>query len=189
MKFSTVIISLGFAALAAAQAANSTHAVTTPPVPTQTDSPITKCLKKCNPSDAANYATCQAQCIGSAAPNDGAANATNQCVAECPKGNGSQAGTDQYTQCRNDCISKIFLSTSVAPATTGSSGSGSGLASGSGAGSTTSNRGNAANPTSSGKPSSSGTSTGSGSAPNAGSSVQVGGFILLLGMAAGVLAL
>jgi len=177
MKFSAVIISLGFAALAAAQAANSTHAVASPTQTSSYTTAIASCLGKCKESDV----TCRAQCLGSAAPNDGAADATNQCVAKCPKGDGSQAGTDQYAQCLNGCISKIFLSTSAAPAAATSNG-GSGSGSGSG--------GNSANPTSSGKPSSSGTSTGSSGAPNAGSSVEAGGsFLILLGMAAGILAL
>ncbi|PUU78128.1 hypothetical protein B9Z19DRAFT_1065335 [Tuber borchii] len=179
MKFSTVFISLGFAALAAAQA-NSTRAVASPTQTSSYSTAVASCLGKCKEADV----TCRAQCLGSAAPNDGAANATNECVAKCPKGDGSQAQTDQYAACANSCINTIFLSTSsVAPAATGSSGSGSGSGSG----------GNSGNPTSSGsKPSGTGSSTSSSSsgAPNAGSSVEAGGsFLLLLGMAAGILAL
>lgn len=106
MKFSTVIISLGFAALTTAQAANSTRSVSVA-TPTQTSSyttAIAACLGKCKESDV----TCRAQCLGmfgwsvlvsyellltafflllgSAAPNEGAANATNECVSKCPKG-------------------------------------------------------------------------------------------------------
>jgi len=188
MKFSAIFISLGFAALAAAQTANSTsHAAASPTQTSSYSTAVASCLGKCKESDV----TCRAQCLGSAAPNDGAANATNECVAKCPKGDGSQAQTDQYAQCANSCINSIFLSTSsVAPAATGSSGSGSGSGSGNG-GSTASNRGNSGNPTSSGsKPSGTSTSSGSSGAPNAGSSVEASGsFLILLGMAAGILAL
>lgn len=194
MKFSTIIISLGFAALAAAQANNSTRSVSVA-TPTQTSSYTTQiaaCLGKCKESDV----TCRAQCLGSAAPNEGAANATNECVGKCPKGDGSQSGTDQYAQCLNNCINKIFLSTSVAPAATGNSGSGSGSGSPSGAASATSGggsastRGGSANPTSGSNPSSTSSGSGSSSAPNAGSSVKVGGsFLALFGIAAGILAL
>lgn len=60
MKFSTIIISLGFAALAAAQAANSTHAVASPTQTSSYTTAIAACLGKCKESDV----TCRAQCLG-----------------------------------------------------------------------------------------------------------------------------
>ena len=59
MKFSTVIISLGFAALAAAQA-NSTHAVASPTQTSSYSTAVASCLGRCKESDV----TCRAQCLG-----------------------------------------------------------------------------------------------------------------------------
>ncbi|RPA96134.1 hypothetical protein L873DRAFT_1836847 [Choiromyces venosus 120613-1] len=182
MKFSAVILTVGFAALAAAQSASTSASVATPTQTSSYPTQVASCLGKCQESDV----TCRAQCLGSAAPNDSSANATNECVKKCPQGNGTQVDTDKYASCVNSCINTIFLSTSSAATATGNSGSGSGSGSGGG-----SSHSGSANPTSSGSKAT-GTSSGAGSSttPNAGTSVKVGGsFLALFGMAAGILAL
>ncbi|PWW74457.1 hypothetical protein C7212DRAFT_298639 [Tuber magnatum] len=192
MKTSAIILSLGFATLAAAQARNSTAPSVAAPTHTSSYAPqVAACLGNCKESDV----TCRAQCLGSAAPNDAAVNATNECVGKCAKGDGSPSATAQYEKCVSGCINTIYLSTSAVPTATGSRGSGSGLPSGvasatSEAGSA-SRSGNSPNPTSEGSPS--GTASGADStstAPNAGSSLKVGGsFLAVFVIATGVLAL
>ena len=48
-------------------------------------------------------------------PNDAAANKTNECVAECPQGKGSEAETKAYGDCIAKCIGDNYFSATVAP--------------------------------------------------------------------------
>ena len=48
-------------------------------------------------------------------PNDAAANKTNECVAECPQGEGSEAETEAYASCIQKCIGDNFYSLTQGP--------------------------------------------------------------------------
>src|SRR5271167_3716597 len=74
---------------------------------------------------------CQANCAKVPCPNPAQVNATTECAAKCPQGNGTASDTAQYASCQSSCISSFFLTASVA------STSSSGSAATNGAGSTT----------------------------------------------------
>jgi hypothetical protein len=64
---------------------------------------------------------CQASCVKVPCPNQAQANATTECAAKCPQGNGTAGDTAQYASCQSSCISSYFLT--VNTASTSSSGS------------------------------------------------------------------
>ncbi len=67
-------------------------------------------------------------------------NKTNQCVANCPKGNGTATDNKNYSDCVQVCISSYYLggtTTAACSSPTGGSGSGSGSGNGNGNGATT----------------------------------------------------
>jgi hypothetical protein len=64
---------------------------------------------------------CQASCAKVPCPNPAQVNATTECAARCPQGNGTASDTAQYASCQSSCISSYFLTASSAP--TASSGS------------------------------------------------------------------
>src|SRR5277367_477343 len=64
---------------------------------------------------------CQANCAKVPCPNPSQVNATTECAAKCPQGNGTAGDTAQYASCQSSCISSFFLTESTA--STSSSGS------------------------------------------------------------------
>lgn len=113
-------------------------------------------------------------------PNDTQVIATNECVAKCPKGDGSPAATETYRVCQDACIAQHFYSTSVGtPNPTGGSGSGSGSGNGGGSGSGT-GAGGASATGSGATPSSTGTS--------GAQAVKVGSAASFLGLIAAIMA-
>lgn len=80
MKFSTIIMTIGLAAFAAAQSSTITSSV---PVRTSsyTDEQAS-CLGSCKEDDV----SCRAECLGNPAPDAAAVDATNACAAACPQG-------------------------------------------------------------------------------------------------------
>jgi len=67
---------------------------------------------------------CQAACVNVPCPSQLQANATTECAAQCPQGNGTAAETEQYAECQSACISSYFL-TDTATATGGPTGTAS----------------------------------------------------------------
>ncbi|KAJ9625873.1 hypothetical protein H2203_004637 [Taxawa tesnikishii (nom. ined.)] len=153
MKFSTTFFLAGLLGLsmAAPQASATTDAAVSGTSTSTSLSPTQTCLNACNAGDV----NCQAACLGNPNPNAAQINATTNCAAQCPQGNGSASDTQQYADCQQNCISSYFLtSTSLAGAaatlgastasTTGSAavttGSASGTASNTGAAASASSR-------------------------------------------------
>lgn len=59
---------------------------------------------------------CQAACVNVPCPSQLQANATTECAAQCPQGNGTAEETQQYAECQSECIESYFLSaTTSAP--------------------------------------------------------------------------
>ena len=50
-------------------------------------------------------------------PNAAQANATTECAASCPQGNGTAGETEQYASCQSSCISSLFFATATSGAT------------------------------------------------------------------------
>ncbi|EXJ91562.1 hypothetical protein A1O3_00110 [Capronia epimyces CBS 606.96] len=125
MRFFRSLITFGIVALVAAQDLSLTSSSATS---VASSSPTldaqTRCLQK-------------SACVNVPCPSQLQANATTDCAAQCPQGNGTQSETEQYASCQASCISSYFLSTGTpAPSATASPGSGT-VTSGGSAASTT----------------------------------------------------
>ncbi|OAA61166.1 hypothetical protein SPI_05190 [Niveomyces insectorum RCEF 264] len=192
MRFSAAVLVGALAAFVSAQASSGTTAV----APTSTASgntaqsslqaQITKCLDACAAGDVPNPDTAQV-------------NATNNCVAACPQGNGTATDNLNYANCVSACIGENYFTSTGTPAPT--NGAGAGAAGGSaGAGASgptgTTKTGSATGAGKTGTATGTGTGTATDSGPsatttkNAGTSVRVTSSVVgLLGFFAAVLAL
>jgi len=160
MRFATFVAPGLFAALAVA-AQTSTVSID----PAQASQAA--CLKKCDAGDV----DCQAHCISVPSPNQSQANATNECVAKCPQGNGSAAQTNAYKNCIDQCVAQNFFVTSEGtPEATGAPGN----SNSNGNGNSGSVSSSAAAPTGSGSGSGSGSDSSSSSGFGSGSASQTG---------------
>ncbi|KAF4975898.1 hypothetical protein FZEAL_7371 [Fusarium zealandicum] len=87
---------------------------------------IADCIDECEAGDA----KCQSYCVSVPSPDEDQVNATTECVAACDQGDGSQAETDKYAACRDECIAGNYWKTgSGTPRETGASGSKASLSS------------------------------------------------------------
>ncbi|ORY66340.1 uncharacterized protein BCR38DRAFT_338969 [Pseudomassariella vexata] len=133
MRFTSIIVAGIFALSATAQSTTgetSVSSTTTSAVPTNSvQAAIDNCLKACESGDV----NCQAKCITVPSPDNAAANATTECVANCDQGSGSAADNTAYGSCVDGCIAQYFYSTtggaSAATATAAGTGTGTGSAS------------------------------------------------------------
>jgi len=101
MKFSAAFLAFGLVAAVAAQ--TSTESAASP----QPTSAQQKCVTACK-SDV----DCAAKCLGNPAPTKDMVNATTECMAACPQGNGTAPETAKYAACQTKCINDQFLSNS-----------------------------------------------------------------------------
>ncbi|KAL7798541.1 hypothetical protein V8C37DRAFT_368219 [Trichoderma ceciliae] len=164
MRFTLVLPSL-FAVLATAQSSGSATSATAPSAVSLDPAQQSQfdCLHAC----AAGDVNCQAHCIGVPSPDQSQVNATTQCAAKCPQGNGSAADTNTYKICIDKCINQNYFVTSEGtPQPTGSGGKDN-AASGTGTDST------AAAPT--GTSGGSGTETGATGSPTGTATKSSGG--------------
>ncbi|KAH6660554.1 hypothetical protein BKA67DRAFT_530649 [Truncatella angustata] len=107
---STTVASTGTSTASSVQATDSAQAA------------VLACLGKCEAGDV----DCQAQCINVPSPDESAVNKTNECSNACVQGNGTQAETEAYAACLQDCVNKYYFPSSVGTTTgTGATGSGS----------------------------------------------------------------
>ncbi|OMP87501.1 F-actin-capping protein subunit beta [Diplodia seriata] len=110
MRFSTAIVT-GLCAVLATAASDS--ATTT----SASLSPTASCLATCKDGDV----TCQAQCVGTAHPDETNMNDTTECMAKCDQGDGSAAAATKFANCEQACISSYFpVGSGTAAAGTGS---------------------------------------------------------------------
>ncbi|UPK97770.1 hypothetical protein LCI18_008705 [Fusarium solani-melongenae] len=100
MRFTSVLVAGAFAAMASAQ--GTATASISPAQQSQLD-----CLDACDAGDV----KCQSYCITVPSPNEQQVNATNECVAGCPKGKGSEADTQKYAACLQDCVAENYWKT------------------------------------------------------------------------------
>ncbi|EXJ69774.1 uncharacterized protein A1O5_06845 [Cladophialophora psammophila CBS 110553] len=133
MRFFTAFTTFGLIAFVAAQNATTTASAETTEssVATSTGSssaaataslsPQVKCLQSCGSADVC----CQAKCVGVPCPSQLQANATTECAAQCPQGNGTAGETQQYASCQAACISSYFLTASSTAVPTASQTDGS----------------------------------------------------------------
>jgi hypothetical protein len=112
MRFFATLLVASAAALVSAQTTTTTGPASTTvsidPSQTSVQAEILKCLDACNPGDVA----CTSKCIAVPNPNASQVNQTNQCITDCPKGNGTAADNLNYENCREGCIGKYYFSAS-----------------------------------------------------------------------------
>ncbi|PTB43080.1 uncharacterized protein TrAFT101_001639 [Trichoderma asperellum] len=144
MRFSVLLSGL-FAVMAAAE---TTSAPATAVSMSPAQASQLACYKACPEGDV----NCQAHCVAVPSPDGAQANATTQCVAKCPQGNGSAADTKAFGDCIQKCINNHYFVTSKGtPEATGAAG---------GNNAANSNTDSAAAPTGTGSSESSGTESG-----------------------------
>ncbi|KIX09253.1 uncharacterized protein Z518_00332 [Rhinocladiella mackenziei CBS 650.93] len=122
MRFFTALTTFGLVALVAAQSATSASGSTSVASASSTASlsPQAICLQQCGSADVC----CQAACVDVPCPSDLQANATTECAAQCPQGNGTASETQEYASCQASCVSSYFMSSTVVTPTATASGSG-----------------------------------------------------------------
>ncbi|EEY18469.1 hypothetical protein VDBG_04578 [Verticillium alfalfae VaMs.102] len=123
MRFNNILLAGAFAVVYVQE----TTATTVPGVPTPTvvdaaassdAAAINKCLKECDVTDS----TCQARCVSVPAPSDARPSPSTSASRDCDQGDGSEAETNAFAQCRDQCIKEHYFdadSTNGAPADNG----------------------------------------------------------------------
>ncbi|KAK4168503.1 hypothetical protein QBC43DRAFT_308948 [Cladorrhinum sp. PSN259] len=124
MRVTSILMAGAFALFANAQSTSVAPPTTTDTATagqTSQQAEITRCINACTPGDV----SCTSKCIAVPNPNEQQVNATNNCVANCPKGQGTEADNTKYAQCLDGCIGQYFFTASAGtPQPTGASGSG-----------------------------------------------------------------
>lgn len=135
MKFSTIVFSAALIAGAVAQSTTETVVVTTtatvntastgsvtvstPPIPTETNSSygaeVDECMTDCKQGDVG----CLATCLGNPNPTEEQVNETTKCSAACEQGDGSEEQTKAYGDCQWACVLKYYLPNSSLVPTVG----------------------------------------------------------------------
>ncbi|KAL2184178.1 hypothetical protein L209DRAFT_757555 [Thermothelomyces heterothallicus CBS 203.75] len=207
MRVASILLAAGLAAFVNAQSttsggnAPSTTQDAAQAAASSAQAQVLRCLEACKAGDV----DCQSHCITVPSPNDAQVNATNNCVAACPQGKGSEADTEAYRQCVGRCIGENYYTSSAGtPRPTGSTGGGSSSGNGN-SGSDNNNNNNSNNNDNGGDNNSdssspsgtsgngaSRTSTGSAAATSSGAAAMIGassGVIGAVGFMAAVLAL
>ncbi|RSL66212.1 hypothetical protein CEP53_003448 [Fusarium sp. AF-6] len=114
MRFTSVFVAGAFAAMASAA---TTTVGLSPAQQSQAD-----CLEACDAGDV----KCQSYCITVPSPNEKQVNATTECVANCDQGDGTEAQTEKYAACLQECVSDNYWKTiDGTPRETSASGSSS----------------------------------------------------------------
>ncbi|KAK5663253.1 hypothetical protein OQA88_3680 [Cercophora sp. LCS_1] len=112
MRFTTIVsaslLAISASAQSSAAAATTTAAAAAPQNSQQ--AAIVACLEACKEGDV----DCQSKCIAVPNPNEDDANATNNCVAECPQGKGTVEDNVAYANCVDGCIAKYYYTTTGA---------------------------------------------------------------------------
>ncbi|KAM0276684.1 hypothetical protein ACHAQH_006501 [Verticillium albo-atrum] len=123
MRFNNILLAGAFAVAYAQE----TTITTAPGVATPTGvdaaassaaAVINKCLKDCDATDS----TCQARCVSVPAPSEDQVIALDKCVGDCDQGDGSEAETNAFARCRDQCIKEHYFdadTTNGAPAGNG----------------------------------------------------------------------
>ncbi|KAI2635029.1 hypothetical protein GGS21DRAFT_490238 [Xylaria nigripes] len=127
MRFTSFIVAGLFAVATSAQSSgavetgSATATVSVDPAQSSAASKIEQCLAACDESDTA----CRAHCIAVPSPDTQNVNATTNCVANCPQGNGTAAENKAYADCVDGCIAEFyFTSTGTPNIATGAPGNG-----------------------------------------------------------------
>jgi hypothetical protein len=127
MRFFKTFLYAGALSVAAAQATTGNNAPTptagaADPAQTSAQAAMIKCIEACTPGDV----NCTAKCIAVPNPDASQVDATHDCVAKCPQGNGTETDILNYENCVNGCVGKYYYTATGTPQATDAPGSGSG---------------------------------------------------------------
>ncbi|KAK4202288.1 hypothetical protein QBC40DRAFT_276912 [Triangularia verruculosa] len=129
MRVTSLFLTGALAILASAQGTSTTVQAQTsidPATAAQNSqqAAIIACINACKPGDV----NCTAKCNPVPNPGEQDVEATNKCVSECPKGNGTEADNLAYGNCYSACVAAHYYTATpgVAPQPTGGSSSGNG---------------------------------------------------------------
>ncbi len=132
---------------------------------------------------------CTAKCVVVPSPDASQANATNECVAACPQGNGTATDNLNYENCVSGCVGRFYFTSTGTPSPTDAAGSNSGGSGSGGSGGSSSVTGAPSSQTGSATGSAAGSAS-STSSKAAADIVHVAGPAAgLLGLVAAILAL
>lgn len=127
MRFTTIVLSGAFAAIAVAQSSAGSSNPSPVASLTPAQSSTAACLEECEAGDV----DCQADCVHVPSVTEDQVNANTECSRECDQGDGSPEQTEAFGQCLAACVQKNYFISSVgSPEPTGGAGSGSGSGSG-----------------------------------------------------------
>ncbi|KAK0387602.1 hypothetical protein NLU13_3848 [Sarocladium strictum] len=119
MRFTAVFIASALSAVAVAQSTSASPTYSLDPA----QASIVACLDKCGEKDI----DCKARCNPVPNPSETQVIQLDKCVGDCPKGDGSDAGSAKYAECRASCISEYYYNTSEGtPRATGAAGGSNG---------------------------------------------------------------
>lgn len=130
---------------------------------------------------------CTAKCVVVPNPDASQVNATNECVAACPQGNGTATDNLNYENCVSGCVGRFYFTSTGTPSPTDAAGSNAG--SGSGSGGSSSVTGASASHTGSATGSAAGSASSTSSKAAADIVHVAGPAVGLLGLVAAMLAL
>ncbi len=87
-----------------------------PATSTRELTPLESCLAGCRAGDV----NCQAVCVGVPNPTEDGVNQTTECEANCEQGDGTEAETRAFAECKQACYSSYFYTSgAAAPTSTG----------------------------------------------------------------------
>ncbi|KAL2209872.1 hypothetical protein CC79DRAFT_1365288 [Sarocladium strictum] len=118
MRFTAALIASALSAVAVAQTTSASPSYSIDPA----QASVVACLDKCADTDI----DCLARCNPVPNPSEDQVIALDKCVGDCDQGDGSDADSKKYEECRASCIAEHYYNTSEGtPKATGAAGSGS----------------------------------------------------------------
>jgi hypothetical protein len=119
MRFTAALIASALSAVAVAQTTSASPSYSIDPA----QASVVACLDKCADTDI----DCLARCNPVPNPSEDQVIALDKCVGDCDQGDGSDADSKKYEQCRASCIAEHYYNTSEGtPKATGAAGGSNG---------------------------------------------------------------
>lgn len=119
MRFTAALIASAFSAVAVAQTTSASPSYSIDPA----QASVVACLDECADTDI----DCLARCNPVPNPSEDQVIALDKCVGDCDQGDGSDADSKKYEQCRASCIAEHYYNSSEGtPKATGAAGGSNG---------------------------------------------------------------
>lgn len=114
MRFTSTIVAGLFAVVYAQD--TTTPADNQAPDTTASVDPVQASILACLENCAAGDVTCEAACVPVPNPSEEMVSMNNECVGNCPQGNGTEAEIEAYRNCEAACIASYFFAGTGVPA-------------------------------------------------------------------------